>query len=341
MKNSKIAIHLFRLILRQILKKRSVLQSLKLYAIVRRGEKKRKKNKDLHQVNIPPICVISVTQNCNIACKGCYSALLKNSTQPSSNSINKRIEEAVQLGSYLFVLTGGEPLLVNDLIGQLNKFTDAIFLVFTNGLCFDSKIIEELKRSKNVIPVISYEGSIVLNNQRRGEGKGEQIEQSLLRLKSQKLLFGFSTMVTHQNVWHVGSEKYFEKMKRAGASFGLFIDYIPIGHKPNPQLLLTSADYQLKQMQLNQRKQDRVFPFFNLPEDEKLFGGCGAAGKMLIHINANGDVEPCMFIPQSRFNINKNSLLEILKSKHFSEYHLISNSQYCNHSCSSQMQVNV
>ena len=40
-----------------------------------------------------------------------------------------------------------------------------------------------------------------------------------------------------------------------------------------------------------------------------------------LHINANGDVDPCVFIHYSNANIYENTLLEALKSPIFMAYH--------------------
>ena len=49
-------------------------------------------------------------------------------------------------------------------------------------------------------------------------------------------------------------------------------------------------------------------------------GGCIAGGKHYMHINANGDVEPCVFIHYSNANIKDMDLLDTLKQPIFREY---------------------
>lgn len=48
--------------------------------------------------------------------------------------------------------------------------------------------------------------------------------------------------------------------------------------------------------------------------------GCIAGGRCYLHINANGDVEPCAFIHYSNVNIKDVSLLEALDNPLFIEY---------------------
>ena len=49
-------------------------------------------------------------------------------------------------------------------------------------------------------------------------------------------------------------------------------------------------------------------------------GGCIAAGRRYLHINAGGDIEPCAFIHYSDSNIREKSLLEALRSPLFMGY---------------------
>ena len=55
--------------------------------------------------------------------------------------------------------------------------------------------------------------------------------------------------------------------------------------------------------------------------DAEFVGGCIAGGRRYLHINANGDVDPCVFIHYSNANIREYTLLEALKSPIFMAYH--------------------
>lgn len=55
--------------------------------------------------------------------------------------------------------------------------------------------------------------------------------------------------------------------------------------------------------------------------DGEYVGGCVAGGRRYLHINAAGDIEPCVFIHYSDANIRKTSLLEALQMPLFKAYH--------------------
>lgn len=55
--------------------------------------------------------------------------------------------------------------------------------------------------------------------------------------------------------------------------------------------------------------------------DAEYMGGCIAGGKRYLHINANGDVDPCVFVHYSNANIRSCTLLEALQSPIFMAYY--------------------
>ena len=55
--------------------------------------------------------------------------------------------------------------------------------------------------------------------------------------------------------------------------------------------------------------------------DAEFVGGCIAGGRRYLHINANGDIDPCVFIHYSDSNIREKTLLEALQSPMMMAYH--------------------
>ena len=71
------------------------------------------------------------------------------------------------------------------------------------------------------------------------------------------------------------------------------------------------------------RKFRQTKPIFamDFQNDGQYVGGCIAGGRRYFHINANGDVDPCVFIHYSDSNIREKTLLECLTSDLFRAYH--------------------
>ena len=71
---------------------------------------------------------------------------------------------------------------------------------------------------------------------------------------------------------------------------------------------------------VNSEAQKAIFTL-DFQNDAEFVHGCIAGGRHYLHINANGDVEPCVFIHYSNCNIKDTSLLDALKSPIFQAYH--------------------
>jgi len=123
-------------------------------------------------IHVPPIVIFSITNRCNLHCKGCYSWALQRSSdeEMSDEKLFDVLGEAKELGISFFVVAGGEPFLRPEFIEMTNSFPQIIFLIFTNGLLIGPEMVRKLKKQKNVVPVVSLEGYEEDTDRRRGEG---------------------------------------------------------------------------------------------------------------------------------------------------------------------------
>jgi hypothetical protein len=104
-----------------------------------------------------------------------------------------------------------------------------------------------------------------------------------------------------------------------GATLGWYFTYIPIGREPDMSLMPTpeQRDHQRKRIsELRNTHPVLIADFWN---DGWLTNGCICAGERYFHINANGDVEPCVFAHFAMDNIKDKSLAEALNSPLFRE----------------------
>ncbi len=139
-------------------------------------------------------------------------------------------------------------------------------------------------------------------------------------LKAKRLPFGVSCCYTRKNAEVIGSEAYFDQMIDWGAKFCWFFTYIPVGKEAVPDLMVTAEQRAFMYQQV--RKFRDTKPIFTLDfwNDGEYVEGCIAGGRKYIHINANGDIEPCAFIHYSDSNIHEKSIMEALKSPLFMAY---------------------
>ncbi len=232
------------------------------------------------------------------------------------------IRQGKELGIYFYIYTGGEPLVrKKDIIKLCEMHPDCAFLAFTNGTLIDDAFCQDMLRVKNFSPAISLDGFEEANDSRRGEGVYQKVEEAMDRLRAHKLAFGISVCYTSQNYADITSEKFFDYIIDEGALFLWLFHYMPIGNAAAPDLLPTPE--QRAEVYHRIRAYRKTKPIFSMDfqNDGEYVGGCIAGGRNYLHINAEGDVEPCVFIHYSNANIKNCSLLEALKSPIFMAYH--------------------
>lgn len=274
-----------------------------------------------YNCNIPWAILMDPTSACNLHCTGCWAAEYGNRLNLSFKELDDIIHQANDLGTKFFLYTGGEPLVrKKDIIRLCEAHQDCQFMSFTNATLIDEEFADEMLRVKNFIPAISVEGFEEDTDFRRGSGTFSKVERAMAILKKKKLPFGISCCYTSKNVDTIGSEAYFDQMIEWGAKFCWFFTYMPIGNDAVPELMVSAA--QRKFMYEQVRKFRKTKPLFTLDfwNDGEYVKGCIAGGRRYLHINANGDFEPCAFIHYSDTNLRKNTLLEALQGPLFEAY---------------------
>ena len=272
--------------------------------------------------NIPWALLIDPTSACNLHCTGCWAAEYGNKLNMSYETLDSIIRQGKELGAYFYLYTGGEPLVRKaDIIRLCEEHPDCQFAAFTNGTLIDEAFADEMLRVKNFIPAISVEGFEEDTDFRRGAGTFKKVEQAMAILKAKRLPFGVSCCYTNRNVDMIGSEEYFDQMIEWGAKFCWFFTYMPVGKEAVPELMATDEQRAFMYHQI--RKFRETKPLFTLDfwNDGEYAEGCIAGGRRYLHINANGDMEPCAFIHYSDSNIREKTLLEALQSPLFMAYH--------------------
>lgn len=311
--------------------RQAVFENFVINATVRYGETHDKLTEQ-YDCNIPWAILMDPTSACNLHCTGCWAAEYGNKMNLTYEELDDIVNQANALGCYFFLYTGGEPLVRKaDLIRLCEAHPDSEFSAFTNATLIDEAFADEMLRVKNFIPAISAEGFEESTDSRRGQGTYQKIMRAMEILKAKKLPFGISACYTSANVYDVGSEAYFDKMVEWGAKFCWFFTYMPVGKAAVPELMVTAEQRKFMYEQIRKFRSTKpifTMDFWNDGEysgyKEKngpgYCGGCIAAGRRYLHINAGGDIEPCAFIHYSDSNIREKSLLDALRSPLFMGY---------------------
>ncbi|MBE6464291.1 MAG: radical SAM protein [Eggerthellaceae bacterium] len=278
--------------------------------------------RNTHHCNIPWAILLDPTSACNLHCKGCWAADYGHSLNLSYDDIDSIIKQGKELGTHIYIYTGGEPLVrKKDIIKLCEAHPDCVFLCFTNATLIDEEFCQEMLRVKNFVPAISAEGDEASTDSRRGEGTYQSIIKAMTLLKSHGLPFGISACYTSQNAESIACEEYYDWMIEQGALFCWIFTYMPVGSDALPELMPTVEQrIRLYDIVREMRYKKPLF-VLDFQNDGEYVGGCIAGGRRYLHINARGDVEPCVFIHYANANIHDVSLLEALKSPIFMEYY--------------------
>ena len=300
--------------------RKTVLVNFFINSYLKWADKKEKLEKK-YDFKIPWTILMDPTSACNLQCTGCWAADYGHKMNLDTETLDSIVNQGKDLGIHFYLFSGGEPMVAKDRILTLcERHPDCLFASFTNGTLIDEDFANEMLRVKNFIPIISVEGFEEATDQRRGNGTFKRVENTMDLLKSKKLPFGVSCCYTKYNVDSLSSEEYFDWMVDKGAKFAWFFTFMPIGVNSTPELMVEPE--QREQMYHAIRNFRKTKPIFTIDfwNDGEYVDGCVAGGKNYLHINANGDVEPCAFIHYSTINIKDHTLLECLANDLFKEY---------------------
>ncbi len=289
-----------------------------------RGTKMIRKNRQVYGCNIPWLILFDPTSACNMHCAGCWAGTYGNRNNLSFEDMDKIVTEGKELGVYLYMLTGGEPLVRKaDIVRLAEKHNDVEFAIYTNSTLIDDALCKDVVRLGNIVFLLSIEGTPETNDARRGDGHYQAVMDAMALLKKYGILFGTSICYTRDNVEAVTNDEFMHMIADKGARFGFYFHYMPVGNNAVPDLLPTveQRKYMIERIRYI-RSMDCPIEFFpmDFQNDGQYVGGCIAGGRNYFHINSAGDAEPCVFVHYSDANIHDSSILEILQSPLFTAY---------------------
>ena len=282
-----------------------------------------KASREEYDCNIPWAILMDPTSACNLKCTGCWAAEYGNKLSMNFETLDNIIEQGKKLGVFFYIYSGGEPLVrKKDIIRLCEKHSDCEFLSFTNGTLIDEEFADDMLRVKNFVPAISIEGFEDATDSRRGKGTYQAVIRAMEILKRKKLIFGASLCYTKYNAEVIGSEEYFDFLINQGVKFAWYFTYMPVGVDAVPDLLVTADQREFMYRQIRKYRESKPLFTMDFWNDGEYVNGCIAGGRNYLHINANGDIEPCAFIHYSDSSIHKKTLLEALQSPLFMQYRL-------------------
>ncbi|MBC7325172.1 MAG: radical SAM protein [Moorella sp. (in: Bacteria)] len=271
-------------------------------------------------VNVPNLLLVDPTSACNLTCAGCWAGKYSDRNSLAPQRLDRLFGEAKELSIHWIVLSGGEPLAYPHLFDLLAKHRDMAFMAYTNGTLINEKVADRIVEVGNFTPAISLEGFAERTDARRGAGTFARVTRAMDLLRERGAIFGVSLTATRHNVEEITSDEFIDFLIAQGVVYGWIFHYIPIGRNPDVDLMVTPAQraYLAERVpSLRAHKPIMLCDFWN---DGEYTEGCIAGGRRYLHINAAGEVEPCAFVHFAADNINRKTLLEVLRSPFFAAF---------------------
>lgn len=302
--------------------------------IIKNIKRQTSKRDDLYikeDLIVPPILIISITNDCNLSCVGCYACNQKRNKEEelTTDEIKRIVKEAIELGVSIILIAGGEPLLKKGILDIPKAHNSTLFVMFTNGMLLDNDTIKDFKQTKNLIPVISIEGDKDATDKRRGIGVYDNIIKTMKILRKEKIMFGSSITLTSKTYDSIMRGSYLGDLESSGCSITFLIEYVPQDTKDSLVLSPAQKEDLILKEEIISKERDMLAVV--LPGNEEKYGGCLASGRGFLHISSEGSLEACPFAPYSDTNVKNNPLKHALKSKLISSirdnHHLLKESK--------------
>lgn len=241
--------------------------------------------REREKCNVPWAVLLDPTSACNLHCTGCWAAEYGHKLNLSMETIDRIIWQGKDMGIYMYIYTGGEPMVrKKDLIALCERHPDCAFLSFTNGTLIDEAFCREMLRVKNFVPAISLEGFEQANDGRRGKGVFEKVMGAMDLLREHKLPFGISTCYTSANYSDISSEQFFNMMIDMGAMFVWFFHYMPVGNDAVSELLPTPEQRKMVYERIRAFRNTKPIFSMDFQNDAEYVGGC-IAGAGITYIS--------------------------------------------------------
>jgi MoaA/NifB/PqqE/SkfB family radical SAM enzyme len=275
---------------------------------------KRKKRGEM----FPAFQFISVTNDCNLSCQGCWVTKGEKTDSLNIVQVNKIINGSKKYGSYFFGILGGEPLMYKSLMDVFKTHSDCYFQLFTNGTLLNDKVAEELRKTGNVTPLISFEGNETVADIRRGSSHVYQRTIQAIEIATKhKLITGVAISVCKSNIDMALSDEFINLLHDKGVVYLWYYIYRPTGENPCYDLALSSKEIErLRYFLVDGRKK---YPLVLIDSywDADGIPFCPAAEGLSHHINPSGNIEPCPVVQFSCDNINNDEIKIVYEDSTF------------------------
>ncbi|MDD5560795.1 MAG: radical SAM protein [Candidatus Omnitrophica bacterium] len=148
---------------------------------------------------VPLITVLHITYRCNLSCRYCGYHERKTG-ELGTDKLLSLIDEFYRLGTRFIVISGGEPLLRDDL-GQVIKSckNKRMFVSMNSNGIFVKQRIGEIKSIDRL--KLSLDGPKEINDRVKGEGTYDKVIEAIEACKRENLKVSLTTVISKYNVF--------------------------------------------------------------------------------------------------------------------------------------------
>lgn len=151
----------------------------------------------LFNIRRPLFITFCITYRCNASCDYCHRKQMMGN-ELESEELFRIVKKIIKAGVKRLTLTGGEPLLREELpqISRMLKNAGVYHSINTNGSLVPEKI-NDLKNA-NLI-TLSLDGSPEINDSLRGDGSFDRVMRAIDSMIENKIRFSITTVITEKN----------------------------------------------------------------------------------------------------------------------------------------------
>jgi MoaA/NifB/PqqE/SkfB family radical SAM enzyme len=289
---------------------------LRGYLSVERFKRRKQKGKQF-----PPFLFLSVTNQCNLRCQGCWVSTEAPRSQLDIDVLDRAVREGKAHGCHFYGILGGEPVLHPELLELFARHRNCYFQMFSNGTVITAGFARQLREIGNVTPVISVEGSQTVSDQRRG---GDNVLNRTLdgidHCCREGLITGVATSLCRSNLDDLLSDRFLDMLVRRGVMYAWYYVYRPAGQNPSPQLALDEDEIVRVREFLVEARCRHPIIIVDTYWDDAGNALCPAASGISYHLNPWGDIEPCpplQFARENVHNANGDGLTGLIEGSTF------------------------
>jgi radical SAM protein with 4Fe4S-binding SPASM domain len=155
-----------------------------------------------------PVVVWNATRRCNLACRHCYSASDARCapTELTTDQARAMIADLAAFGAPVLLLSGGEPLLRDDLLDLIAYARQQGMrpVLSTNGTLIDAALAKRLREAGLAYAGISLDGPARVNDAFRGQpGAFEQALEGIRHCRAAGVKTGLRLTIHRDNVGEI------------------------------------------------------------------------------------------------------------------------------------------